>query len=576
MISAVCEVAMKFIFSQMAFFLAEQSNQRNLKFMMRFITMVLMLIGIYSVIFHIIMDMEGRGGEYSPLTGLYWTLTVMSTLGFGDITFQSDLGRMFSVLVTLSGILLFMLVMPFLFIRFVYAPWLDAQNQAMVPVKMPDTLHGHVIVAGTDGVAMSVVDRLRQYAIPYVHIIPESPLALARFDKQYSVMLGELDSPQTYRAAQVEKAALVAALVNDLKNTNIAATVREISTSVRIAASANHHDSLDILQLAGCNYTYHFAQMLGEALSRRVFQPGMRSNTIAMLGDLNIVEVPAQYTAYEGKQLKATDLRSRFKLTAVGVWHGKRYIPAMPDTVIEEGASLLLAGTADQIRQFDGHLARKTESTDAPVLILGGGRVGLTAANALEKRGMTFRLVEKNPDLIPPDDERFVLGSAADIDTLHKAEIDATNTVIVTTHDDDLNIYLTIYCRKLRPDIQIISRATLDRNVESLYGAGANLVMSHATMAANTITNLLRPGRVIMLTEGLNLFRVSMPKALIGVSLKDSNIRLDTHCNVVAVSGPDGMHISPDPAEPLTGEDELVLIGTADAERAFMEKYPPA
>ena len=48
-------------------------------------------------------------------------------------------------------------------------------------------------------------------------------------------------------------------------------------------------------------------------------------------------------------------------------------------------------------------------------------------------------------------------------------------------HNDDLNIYLTIYCRKLRPDIQIISRSTLERNVASLYSAGANLVTVNLT-----------------------------------------------------------------------------------------------
>ena len=36
--------------------------------------------------------------------------------------------------------------------------------------------------------------------------------------------------------------------------------------------------------------------------------------------------------------------------------------------------------------------------------------------------------------------------------------------VVITTHDDDVNVYLTLYCRRLRGDIQIISRATLERN----------------------------------------------------------------------------------------------------------------
>ena len=131
---------MKFIISQMAFFWAQQSNKRNLRFMARFSAFVILLIGFYSFTFHVLMEREGQ--EYSLLTGLYWTLTVMSTLGFGDITFTSDAGKMFSVVVLLSGIVLFMLVMPFTFIRFVYAPWLEAQSQARLPRELPEDASG--------------------------------------------------------------------------------------------------------------------------------------------------------------------------------------------------------------------------------------------------------------------------------------------------------------------------------------------------------------------------------------------------------------------------------------------------
>ena len=149
-----------------------------------------------------------------------------------------------------------------------------------------------------------------------------------------------------------------------------------------------------------------------------------------------------------------------------------------------------------------------------------------------------------------------------------------TPSVIVTTHDDDLNIYLTIYCRKLRPDVQILSRSTLDRNVPSLYNAGANLVMSHASMAASTIINLLSPGRVTILTEGFNIFRVTAPPALVGLSLRDSRIREKTDCNVVALKSQGVLRVPPDPNAPMKSDTVLVLIGTADAERRFMEHFP--
>ena len=121
------------------------------------------------------------------------------------------------------------------------------------------------------------------------------------------------------------------------------------------------------------------------------------------------------------------------------------------------------------------------------MLILGGGKVGEAAADALERRGLPFCLVEKNPRLVPPDDPRYILGNAGELAVLQRAHIMETPSVIVTTHDDDLNIYLTIYCRKLRPDVQILSRSTLDRNVPSLYNAGANLVMSHASMESGDV-----------------------------------------------------------------------------------------
>jgi len=61
--------------------------------------------------------MELEGEYYTWVTGFYWTLTVMSTLGFGDITFTSDLGRIFSIIVLLSGVIFLLVLLPFTFIQ---------------------------------------------------------------------------------------------------------------------------------------------------------------------------------------------------------------------------------------------------------------------------------------------------------------------------------------------------------------------------------------------------------------------------------------------------------------------------
>src|SRR5690606_29235424 len=77
-------------------------------------------VAVFSIGFHAIMAMEGR--EFSWPTSVYWTIVTMSTLGFGDIVFESDVGRLFSVVVLLTGSLLILIILPFTFIQLVYVP----------------------------------------------------------------------------------------------------------------------------------------------------------------------------------------------------------------------------------------------------------------------------------------------------------------------------------------------------------------------------------------------------------------------------------------------------------------------
>src|SRR5699024_9495671 len=114
----------------------------NVKRLLRFLGGLGILILIYSILFHLIMVYEGQ--EHSWITGFYWTLTVMSTLGFGDITFTSDIGRAYSVVVLASGMVSLLILLPFTFIEFFYAPWLEAQSKARAPRELPEGYSDHV------------------------------------------------------------------------------------------------------------------------------------------------------------------------------------------------------------------------------------------------------------------------------------------------------------------------------------------------------------------------------------------------------------------------------------------------
>jgi Trk K+ transport system NAD-binding subunit len=136
-----------------------------------------------------------------------------------------------------------------------------------------------------------------------------------------------------------------------------------------------------------------------------------------------------------------------------------------------------------------------------------------------------------------------------------------------------MNIYLTIYARKLRPNMQVISRSTLQRNVSTLHRAGADFVLSYATMGANAIFNILERNDIIVIAEGLNVFTAETPTALVGKSLMESFIRQKTGCNVLSIKKDGEQNISPEPDVEIPGKSELVLIGTTEDEKKFMDAF---
>ena len=181
---------MKLLASQIALFMQQKSMRRNIGFLLRFILMLLALIVIYTILFHYIMAYEQR--TYSLITGVYWTLTVMSTLGFGDITFTSDIGRLFSIIVLLSGVLLLLIMLPFTFIQFFYAPWLEIQKKGHTPRSLPPEVKGHIIIVSPDPLALNLVDDLRNYGVHCVILSHDSQTTLDLLDQGYEAVAGKI------------------------------------------------------------------------------------------------------------------------------------------------------------------------------------------------------------------------------------------------------------------------------------------------------------------------------------------------------------------------------------------------
>ena len=323
----------------------------NLKFFFRFFIALLLLILIYSFIFQVLQAREGK--DLNWFTGFYWTLTTMTTLGYGDIVFTTDSGRAFSLIVLLTGLATLILALPVAFVEFIYRPWLSARSVARAPRTLHSTIQDHVLLTHYDEVTRSVVDRLDHYGYQYAFVLSDLDEVLNLHDLGLNVVFGERDNPDTYRKANVDQASLIVATGKDTVNTSIAFTVRNINPKIPILATANSPDSVDILELAGCSQVIQLGQQMGQLLARLASSVDSMSHVLGNVDDLMVADASIVDTPLVGKTLPETRLRELTGVTVIGVWERGTFQVISPETKLTERMTLVLLGTESQIVAYN-------------------------------------------------------------------------------------------------------------------------------------------------------------------------------------------------------------------------------
>ena len=565
---------MKFLGSQLAYLMANPEQRANLRGLAKYLGFLVGMVCLYAVLFHVIKA-SAEGEQHSWITGFYWTLVVMSTLGFGDITFTSDIGRLFSIVVLMSGVVFLLVMLPFLFISLFYAPWLEARVRLRAPRQVPQGTSGHVIITEYDVIATGLVARLRHAGIPYFVLEPDPTVAARMTGEGLAVITGESDGRATYERLAAVSARLLLANSEDTTNTNITLTAREVAPTLPIVATVEEDGSVEILQLSGATHVLPLKAQLGQYLASRVSAGTPEAHVAGSVGGLQIAELPARDTPFVGQTVRDLGLRKRTGVSIVGFWERGRLVPAYPQTAIREDTVIVIAGTSSQIASVNAALPMRAGITDL-VLVIGAGRVGQAAAATLKARGLRVHGVDRGAEALDALghslDARFA-GDAADRRVLEAAGILEAASVLLTTNDDAMNIYLAVFCRRLNPGLRIVSRITHERNVEAIHRAGADFVLSYTTLGIEAVMSLLRGWEPVLLGEGVGLFSVPVPPALAGRRLAESGIGSKTGLSVVAVDQQG--HLT----SPLTGATilpagaSLLMLGSQDQRRVFAEAF---
>jgi Trk K+ transport system NAD-binding subunit len=370
---------------------------------------------------------------------------------------------------------------------------------------------------------------------------------------------------------------MVLANREDTVNTNITLTVREVAPEVPLVAVASAEASIDVLELSGATHVLPLKRWLGEHLANRATASHAQSHVVGRYRDLLIAELPVRHTPLAGKTIRDTRLRETTGLSIIAVWERGRLHPARPDLRLTDASVPVLTGTAEQLDELDG-LLFIYDMNPNPILIIGGGGVGRAAARALRQKETPVRIIERDPALrerAAAVCDRVIEGEASDYEVLVRAGLLEAPSVVLTTHDDAMNIFLASYCRRLNPELRIVSRISHERNIESIHRAGADFVLSYATLGVASVLALLHGKELVVLEEGFDLFTHPLPPSLGGKTLAESGIGAQTGLVVLGIQQQDGTFVgNPPAATVLPPGADLVLLGDPDQRQLFATLYP--
>ncbi len=553
--------------------LEDRKVRRNVWALGQFVLGLIVVILVFSVLFQVLAHLEGS--RYSWITGFYWTLTTMTTLGYGDVVFVSDLGRVFSLVVLMTGIVTIFVVLPFTFIRYLYTPLVEAQLRKNTPREVPAGAEGHVIICAYNELAAGFLRLLEQEGIPYYVIEPDLETAAHLYLDGISVVVGEFDNRETYEALRADKARLVLANLDDPENTNIILTVREAAPETPIAALARMESAVEILELSGATHVLPLNRWLGEQLANRVNASHAQSHVLGRYQDLHIAELPVHMTPMEGKTIRETRLREAVGVNIVAVWQRGRLHPARPDMPLTPGSVPVVIGTAEQLEELD-YLLTIYDYNPNPVPVIGAGPVGIAAVRSLERKDIPVHLIEKDPALYERARKvcrHVILGDATDPQVLIEAGIREAPSVVLTTSDDAMNIFLASHCRRMNPEMRIVSRITHERNIEAIHRAGADLVLGSASLGVQATFSLLKGRQLIVIGEGVDLFSTVLPASLQGKTLAESGIGARTSLTVVAIQQNGRFISNPSASTVLSEGSELLMFGDRQQRQKFSEVF---
>jgi voltage-gated potassium channel len=186
------------------------------------------------------------------LDAFYYTLVTASTVGYGDISAVSQIGKLFSMSVLVVGVASFGLAAGTLL-----GPAIEARFAAALGTMTDSELNmleDHIVVLGYGDLTEPILEELQELDTQFVVVSPDADRTAALRERDITAITANPSDEEPLHSVGVERASGVVVATNDDAQDALAIlTARELNPKVHIVAAATARENVNKLRRAGAD-----------------------------------------------------------------------------------------------------------------------------------------------------------------------------------------------------------------------------------------------------------------------------------------------------------------------------------
>lgn len=295
---------------------------------------------------------------FSILDSIYLATETVTTVGYGDVTPKTSVGRVFAIFFMLVGGGTVLYALTTLVQSIVQSEVLSLLDDRRKTKEM-EKLNNHYIICGAGRVGRRIIRSLEAQKIPFVIIERDAQKVEEWVKTGCFVILSDATSEDTLRRAGVTRAkGLASCLPDDAANVYVVLTARGMNGELHIVARAVEEEAEPKLIRAGANRVVAPTIIGSQSMARALLKPAVADfmdSIVAETLDLAFEEVAIEAKSlYIGKMLKDTNISSELDLVIVAIRRksGEMVFHPAGEIKIIEGDLLIVIGRAESIQKI--------------------------------------------------------------------------------------------------------------------------------------------------------------------------------------------------------------------------------